>query len=1403
MKPRKWVIVFAVFAFICGSVGYKSLTFLEKNRNIERFLGKAVSSSIGGNFSVGRVKVGFLSIYLENVTFALATHYYTVAVRDIKISFSLFKLIRSKGDISRSISKIIFINTQLDIFLKTPQSVAPSDKHAIGLPTASLRSSADLYSIINNFPVDQFLIRKGCVRIFGNEGGGVALGEDLSGSLKGDAAGLHCELRGTLASRKKNLFLSALFSRKYHRNHISIRLDKANIGKPIRWQTLEIRSGTLDGVCEFSFPDTVTAKTFESAGWVHIRSAGAAIDNIEKPISGAMLSVSLNNTLFRIDSIGCLWNGVTMKGAGVWDAAPHNDSLSAVTLECEGIRMESIFPKIRAAIVDKIRGAGWARVLIKKKSFTSENALTITGGGIAVAGRPLFYSAKALLARNQVSVDTFVARSPGIVAAGSGIVNFEKSLPVYSASYSLYVDSLPQIPALRGCRRLIAHGSLSGLGAKTRLEAVMGCEKAYLLGVNIGRPDISVTSDNIDHLTFDISKSNESFLCASGILDNIFSKKPRLRVTVTIGDSVIKLMLRKNNVATYIALDSSWISGNAVLFGDSFEMQGLAGMRCPLVRGTMRFHIEKNAESPAVFWRVSQQQLTMGDSLFAFSARGSVAGKMITLDSLGAFGGLHGSGRYDSDAAAFEALVQYHDIPLCALNTWLFNRKFPLKAGSLSGKTRISGLHGRISTDSELHLRRSGLGYLTNIDADAVLRSRDTVVTLLPMTIRKDNKELVSLDTISNETRAVLSGRFKDVPIRSLLGAEFAFEDTGMGVNEIQGLVSGEFKSVSTGLPVEISCSCPFVDISQWRIDSVRARCVVGARGIDIKEISASDADRAVIVCSGMVPLGVFISHHGDDDTADRANEMDLRIRASGDLMASLEKNVGEPFNAPFAGTGKGAIEIQIRGTPGNIRISKVNGGIPRGTLRLKPYVLEDINDFSVSLTMDSDTTPPGYDSSSIAPHITVDMNGTIGKRPFRIYSTHKIPTGFEPLRIGFLDAGIIHIITPKGIEVHLPGLMESAVTADVEFAPKQPLKAFTLSGPLNRLCITGTWILRNGEFTYPSVKIGSTTSSFNPLPYFVWDLDLKAANRKVKYYYDATAKSQRFLRLVECYLDPISKLSIRGRENDNTLILLGALRSYKGSVFFRKVFDLNFEAGLDFTPQPLPKGKGFDNRPIIWGSAEAVSGKNRFDRTKVTLVTRDSVTGALSEKGRFYGMRFKVTSDAEEIPGESEIDFLSTEGKRVASMEGAGELVSTIGEQYVHRFLLQNIESRLAKSLGLDVITFETSIASNYFNKISNKQMVNLSYDWNYLAFANVGITVGRYFFYDRVFLKWRTELVPVDTLIRPEYTMGFEFQPLNYFMMDFDYGMRLGQKSLAQNPKVYMQLRLPIENMRKYFNF
>jgi hypothetical protein len=379
---------------------------------------------------------------------------------------------------------------------------------------------------------------------------------------------------------------------------------------------------------------------------------------------------------------------------------------------------------------------------------------------------------------------------------------------------------------------------------------------------------------------------------------------------------------------------------------------------------------------------------------------------------------------------------------------------------------------------------------------------------------------------------------------------------------------------------------------------------------------------------------------------------------------------------------------------------------------------------------------------------------------------------------------------------------MEPGAQGDVEFGPKLPVAAFTLSGPVDKPRITGTWIVLGGDFTFPPLVNSETTASLDPFPYIVWDLDLRAGNRKLKYYYDA-GTNRKLVRLVECYVDPASVLSLRGRDMDASFKILGSLRSTKGTVYFRRTFDRNFDAGLDFVPKTLPDKKGYDNIPIIWGSAEAVSENNRLDRVKLTLMTCDSITGGISEKGRFYDIRFKMSTDAENMPGDTALNFFTKEGKRMGSVGGAGGFVSTLGEQYLHRYLLQNLEERLAKKLGLDVINVETSIASNYFNKLYNRQFLTLANEWSYLAFANVGITVGRYVLYDKVFLKWRTELVPVDTLLAPEYTMGFEFQPLSFFMMDVNYGVRQEGKSLEYNPQLIMQLRLPLNNIRKHFKF
>jgi hypothetical protein len=295
----------------------------------------------------------------------------------------------------------------------------------------------------------------------------------------------------------------------------------------------------------------------------------------------------------------------------------------------------------------------------------------------------------------------------------------------------------------------------------------------------------------------------------------------------------------------------------------------------------------------------------------------------------------------------------------------------------------------------------------------------------------------------------------------------------------------------------------------------------------------------------------------------------------------------------------------------------------------------------------------------------------------------------------------------------------------------------------------------------------------------------------------------------LEGYLDPTSIVKVRGRDCEKSFSLHGQIRSFKGALYYGKTFDRNFEVGLDFVPIKYHANRGYDNMPIIWGSAEALSDTSRLNRIKVTAMVHDPVSNAVSEKGRLaegksLNVSFQLSNDFEGQPGESEREFFRQAGLSFSSLGGAGELVSNFGESFFHRYLLQRWERKLAKKIGVDVINIESSITSNYFSKLYSRQFEGLVDQHDYLALANVGITVGRYFLHDYFFLKARGELIPIDTvLLTPEYSVGMEFQPNRFLIMDFNYGFYRGDERLEHDPRVMLQLTLPMTRIRKLLKF
>ncbi len=1393
MKPRKWVIIVCACLLAAAGGMIWGVQRLEKSRNIEHILVQRLSAATGGEFSVGRVRLGFFSVYLQNVSASLSTHTFDATVHDIRVAFSLWKLIRTRGDFAKSISKIILISPAVDIRLKP---ASPSAKQQ----ELSKEGSATLLSVFKNFPVRYLLVRKGTVALRTGKDGDLLVGEGLNGRVWDEERSVNVELRGTLASNRKNLFVSAAFSKTGERNRMSLRLDKARLQRPLRFRAASVTGGQFDGVFELSFPDSVTPSSLESSGWLHISEATCEVAGYNAPLTSITLSLSVVNTEIHVDSLACQTRGCALSAKGTWDLADLDTAGSSLDLRLAGLRLEAI-PGFPPSLAKSLSSTAIVQGKLQKRKGESQTKFVASAVGITAFTFPVAVECRGSFDSTQATLDTIMVRGPALRCAASGIATFEKEPVAYSIAYNLSLDSLKTIPQLKG--RFTADGTARGLGQTYFVDAVISGSSVSVSGVRLGSPQIHIATSNGKAFSFSTLPSNNAYFSATGIVDSLGGVSPRVACNAVVGPRLLAEGLALAGSGIAHSVDSVWAGITFKGTAQSFGARGQAGIVLhpsagyPAVRGGIDFQIDKSYNDRAVHWQIAQKDLAVSDSIVPLRGQGSLCGDSIRIDSAVALTWLRISGLVRLGAASGPDLaVRCSGLPVAAVNRLFFKNRLPLSAGTVSGSGRILGAADKIRADAELHLRGGALAGYTGVETDAVIQARDTLFTILPLVVRRNGTPLIAVDTITNKNGLHYSGAIKDVDVSALLSP--LLPEDFREEHELHGTVSCEFSSGPRG-EAAVTVGSDGISLDSWRVQRIHMSAIINERGILVKSLAAHDSTRAGMTASGFIPWSIITESDNDADT------LDAQFQLKGDLIASLGYNAGpaSALSLPIAGSGAGVVDVALKGTRTDMQVTKAVLQIPRGVLKAKPYVPEDIKDISLSMTLDksASSSDSGEGNAFGTAVINTVVSGTIGRRPVKIHSTHVIPQGFEPITLGFLDFGALLVSTPKrGIDVHVPGIMEIGAPGDVEFLAKAPFPEFALSGPLDRLCITGTWVMRSMDITFPPLDNVETHVKFDPFPYITWNLDLRPGNRKVMYYYD-TGKNRKLMRFVECYVDPASTLSMRGRDLDNSFKLLGELRSNTGSVFFARTFDRNLDVGVDFVPQSAGPGKGWDNTPIIWGSAEAMSDTSRFDRVKLTLLVRDSVTGAWSERGRFYDPHFRVGNNIENMPGQTQRQFLADEGSKLGSFGGAGQFVSEMGEQYLHRILLQNLERRLARTLGLDVINVETSIASNYFNRFYTRQL-----DWNrwdYLTFANVGVTVGRYVLYDKVFLKWRTELVPVDTVLRPQYDVGFEFQPLQPILLDVNYGIYKGDRSLEGTPTVNLWLQLPIRNVRKLFDF
>lgn len=1365
MRPRKWIIVVAILMVVLGTGLYIAKRSIEQNRDIERLLTEYISPAVGGSFDVERVRIGFFSIYLSGVHINVPMQSFSLSVKDIKIGISFRKLLMSHGDFSKSIRKVILISPEVKIYLPDPNLDTKRNVSA---------KSGNMDYAFHSFPVEYISVKDCDIRLIDHKEDDLIVGEELAGKIFFYNKKIQFELRGKLAANKRNLYLSGTVSEDLSQQHLSIRLDKAKIKKTLTWGRVKVTKGVLDGVCELAFADTVFPYNIDTYGYMTMRDGQASIDSLAEKVKNISMKLSFTNNRVDIDTLSASWNNLDLFINGATGFSPRQET--RFTLRCDGIKPEQF--NLQSDFTKKhISGKGWIEIKAHKRAHRKKIITSVSAGGLFIGGKQISeISGKCVFDKNDVYVDTLIVEYPGLKAGATGVVNYEKTPLVYS--FTINVESGIETFLSHASGDLNMSGSLHGLGSDITLNMVVKGNGIKYDSLLLGNPEIHVRKKG-QKISFTSKKKRDAFVTVTGDVDSIFYKDPLLKLKTEIDKEAI-FSLFTDSMYNSGFLDTCFASAQITgtvsrpLFQGTFYCSG------ENLAGECQFSVITNTIDNYRQWSFSSSKFNFSGNTFPVSGSGVITGDTIIFKTFKVLNGVSGKGRVVTGGdGEMNLKLKCRKVQLDQINPWLSIDEKIIQKGLLSGDIKITGTFLEPETRMVLHVSDMNIRNLSSLETDAIITSKGEDFTLFPFVIRKDKRDILSIDTVTNKNHISFSGRFTDIDVATVF-RQIIPED-----HSVTGLISGSFSTSDSGLPIIIDVKSPRIIYDSWKIDSISAFLTANDGELIVNKISASDASRLHIDAMGYVPLSFMTNKEKEKDT------LRMKIKVTGDLLASFEHNV----ESPVGGTGVGEIDVDMSFANEELFFHSARGHISHGTLIVDPFVPDDAEDISVSMSLDNSSK------------LHFKFSGKVNRRPVSIYTSHTIPSGIKPIMIGPVNCGIICVETKKnGIDLFLPGFMEETRgnRADIEFASIKPFKTFALSGPLNKLCINGTWIIRSSEFSFPFIDEQPPPED-DPFPYINWNLDLKVGNRKLTYFYNIGGKKRRLMRFLECYLDPSASMSVRGRDIDGTFKLLGSLRSYKGSAFYGRVFNRNFEVGVDFAPHKNVHGKGYDNNPIIWGSAEAFSDSSRFDRIKLSLMVEDSISGTISERGRFYNISFRVSSNFDGMPSDAERDFYHDAGLEFFTLKGAGGVVSSLGDQYIQSYLFNSLERKLAKRLGLDVIRFETSIASNYFNYFSDNENTfeKLADQWRYLALANIGVTVGRYFLRDKVFLKWRTELIPKELFLKPEHSVGLEYQPMEYFWVDFNYGFYRNEGILENNPKIRMQLRLPIGRFRNYFDF
>ncbi len=1376
MKSRPWILILALLITLSAVTFYYGWSLFKANEKIKNFLITQLRPVLGTKSEVERLDIALGAIHLKNVKIIPANQRYELSIRDLRIGYNLVSLIKSGFKPEKSAQDILFVQPQLTIYhLPKDTTIQPSE------------TTQNYWEKIHNIDfLKRITVSKGSMIYVDSLNQSMTLANDISGwvSMK-DVPYASLRLVGKLFNSKQlNLKLNGDF------NLIKSKLDSLQINlMNFEWKEkipfliphyIDIQQGTISG--DLVLKEKSASRTFDIWGKISVENGAFSIQNQNLYISDIQLQADLNDWDLTIRKSKQSFNGspVYIEGSIKNILNPElNLKLSSDSFDIQ--KFQGYFnPQSKI----KFRGLSSLSIHVQK---SHENPL-IEGNlrcpKLSINDIRLNdVNLKLSFFESVLNIQNFSGQHKLLTLTSDGWFDFTKP------------DSLMNI-------RLSADGFLP---ADFTIQNVKSLAQSQCrLNVNLlgnlrrfsGESTVSLVPQFNDSTTFTYAAQflyNDDLLTLTltpgqgkAKLDGsaVFGKKgPRYKMNLKNFHEVLYTLPEFQRWGTAFNFDVSEIQLNS-------EPQKL------YVKASYR-------------WKNGRDNPVRSGEL-AIQAIGPSEKKKINYNLTARFGSqsYHGDGSIlltpesmeITDAGIDDAFISnavieltgekkiagqivFSNTPLGGLYNILFPNSSVINRGTLIGTIELGGTTLNPMVNGQLMVNDTYLHQVGRFHGNITFNLQDQLFNLEQFQLNKNDSLLFKIfGTCKLDQREIdfkflgdhinLNPFIQSLADKPDLIKGYADTDLHLAGTWDNPRLSGDLH-IGKGKFTGFHFDSVYVDFGD---DDISGE--VPGRGIGVQKFLLDRKNEFQIQGKGIIPIFT-------DD------EMKIAFEGNGNLFSILPEITD--FFKETAGSGKW--QFMLSGRPNNISIESGSIRLSDGYLKLKD-VAPEIKNISVSLDIESD----GF--------VKVDhISGQIKGKPFKLSNERwdmvECRQKLEPLTVPTLglDFGVFSVETsPKGVPLHIPGLMDKGEIGNFEFIGREDNEKFYTAGPASSPVMRGIINLRNVNVMYPfattpGMEHSLVTDILMSANWNILAIPVKDTN------YEKEIPSGVDKLYANLMIDSgVGGLDFSGVIEDSSFRVEGKLECTEGIVEYLD-FDFRIEkAGIEFDRSTLI--------PMVYGQAKAAIADSMGNPNYIylTLLLNDEPSGFRQTKGRWGNIQFQMTTDNPNI-GLNEAEILASMGYSGDNIRAkATDIIGISTDNLLFRPLLRPFERQLERTFNLDMVRVSSRFARNLIEMNLWREKENLTNPYSKLyLLRSTRLMIGKSLA-DRLFLSYTGELESgLNYHIHGEelglkHTLGLEFRinPSLLLEMEYNYNSFLLDR---EDKRIFLRHTFQIQREKIHF--